>query len=356
MIGGTFGQTGIAPMIPRLLLCGWSAAALWTLPVEPAAGATYKSSPGEHTPQVVDETWHDAQRKREVPVRLYLPTGATGARPVILFSHGLGASREACTYLGKHWCSHGYLCVFVQHRGSDEQLLKGSKRFRLLRLLRSARQPINWRRRPEDVRFALDELARRNESDERLQGRVDLSRCGVSGHSYGAFSALAAVGLLVDLPDADDTSFRDPRLRAAIAMSPIPNLANALDDESASGIAVPCLHMCGTVNDDRAVATRASERRVHFDRTLNADAWLFKLHGAEQFAFTEDEGLDGEVYDRNPVHHDWIRQITTAFWDAELLDDPSAVEWLGGEGFQSVFGEAASLEHKPAPRAETAAE
>src|SRR6185369_12351749 len=65
------------------------------------------------------QDWSDAQRSRTVPVRIYMPTTGAAPFPVVIFSHGLGGSRDAAEYLGDEWSKHGYLCVFVQHEGSD---------------------------------------------------------------------------------------------------------------------------------------------------------------------------------------------------------------------------------------------
>ena len=61
----------------------------------------------------------DEARDRDIPLRVYLPA-ATEAAPAILFSHGLGGTREGCVYLGKHWSARGYVAVFLQHPGSDD--------------------------------------------------------------------------------------------------------------------------------------------------------------------------------------------------------------------------------------------
>ena len=53
-------------------------------------------------PVVIDLEVVDKQRKRTIPVRAYLPATNSPA-PEILFSHGLGGSREGSTFLGKHW-------------------------------------------------------------------------------------------------------------------------------------------------------------------------------------------------------------------------------------------------------------
>ena len=44
---------------------------------------------------------------RTVSVKIY--SSNTSEAPVILFSHGLGGTREASPYLGEHWASHGYV-------------------------------------------------------------------------------------------------------------------------------------------------------------------------------------------------------------------------------------------------------
>src|ERR1700712_5603134 len=66
------------------------------------------------------EVWHDAARARDLPVKLYFPVEGVAPFPVIIFSHGVGGSREAFSYLGETWASHGYVAVFLQHPGTDE--------------------------------------------------------------------------------------------------------------------------------------------------------------------------------------------------------------------------------------------
>ena len=45
-----------------------------------------------------------------------------GLLPVILFSHGLGGSRNGYKYVRAHWTARGYATIFLQHPGSDESL------------------------------------------------------------------------------------------------------------------------------------------------------------------------------------------------------------------------------------------
>ena len=78
----------------------------------------------EKRPEPLELVVSDSGRKRELPIRVYLPAETT-ASAVVLFSHGLGGSREGGTYLGNHWAARGYVCVFLQHPGSDTSVWLG---------------------------------------------------------------------------------------------------------------------------------------------------------------------------------------------------------------------------------------
>jgi len=88
-----------------------------------------------------ETTWYDSSRSRAVPVKIYFPRQAEEPAPVILFSHGLGSSIEACEYLAKAWTSCGFVCVLVQHPGCDENIWKG--KVRILNELKKAYEQ-NW--------------------------------------------------------------------------------------------------------------------------------------------------------------------------------------------------------------------
>src|SRR5439155_21437910 len=58
--------------------------------------------------------WKDAKRDRDVPVKIYFPTDAAGPVPVVIFSHGLGGTREHYEYVGRQWAANGYVVVHLQ--------------------------------------------------------------------------------------------------------------------------------------------------------------------------------------------------------------------------------------------------
>lgn len=77
---------------------------------------------------VINLDWVDQARHRPVPARIYYPQDGAGPFPVIIFSHGLGGSREGYEYLDRFWASPGYVSVHIQHSGSDPAVWQGSNR------------------------------------------------------------------------------------------------------------------------------------------------------------------------------------------------------------------------------------
>ena len=203
-------------------------------------------------PAPVDATWRDAARQRDVPVRLRAPAGAPAARPVILFSHGLGGSRDAGTHWAEHWAAHGFFVVHLQHPGSDESVWKGrdgrpGEKAGALKAAASGPQLVA---RSRDVAFVLDELARRKDAGDPLLAGADLSRVGLAGHSFGAHTTLAAAGQRVVRPGGAEPLLLEPRIRAAVAFSPAANPRDPDPSTSFGAIRIPVMSLTGTRDGD----------------------------------------------------------------------------------------------------------
>jgi len=170
-----------ATLVPPVLSVAWAAPA--PAPAAPTFlepnAQLYKKAPGPYAVTTLALDWHDDARGRDVPVRLYQPQGARTPLPVILFSHGLGGSRDGYEYLGRHWASHGYFCLHLQHHGSDSALFKNQPQ-PVDALRRAAADPRNALNRAQDVHFTLDQLARLNREDPACKGKLDLERVGMA--------------------------------------------------------------------------------------------------------------------------------------------------------------------------------
>jgi predicted dienelactone hydrolase len=264
---------------------------------------------------------------RTLPVRIFLPAGKSPS-PVLIFSHGLGGSREGSNFLGRHWSSRGYVTIFLQHPGSDASIWKGKKPLEAYKGMKEAANIEQFLARTRDVTGTLDQLTLLQEkSDDPLQGRLDLKNVGMSGHSFGAKTTQALAGEQGGLPILPK-NFNDPRIKAAIPMSPSPN--GKVDPTFSFGkVTLPWLLMTGT-HDGGAkgiVPTTPAERMEVYPALPAGNKYELVLFEAEHSAFTE-RALQGESKPRNPNHHRVILATSTAFWDAYLRQDAAARAWL----------------------------
>ncbi|NEP00527.1 MAG: alpha/beta hydrolase [Symploca sp. SIO2E9] len=187
-------------------------------------------------------TLKDDSRQREFIVELYQPQRwRTGQTPVVIASHGLASTPEHFEEPAQHLASYGYVVALLQHPGSDltqlQNMLEGYSKeiFRLEEFID----------RPLDVSYVLDELERRNQTE--FAGRLNLKEVGVIGHSFGGYTALALAGAEINFERLETDcnrvvwdpnlsllvqcralelprkvyNFRDPRVKAAIAINPV---------------------------------------------------------------------------------------------------------------------------------------
>lgn len=327
-------------------LCIILALALHPAPALAGGNSGYKQEPGPHEVKTILYDWLDAKRGRSVPVKIYYPADMAVPLPLVIFSHGLGGSREGYEYLGRHWASYGYISLHVQHIGSDDAVWRGQDQ-PMESMRQAAIRPENAVNRARDVSFVLDEMARLNSTPGLFQGRVDLGKVGLAGHSFGANTTLVAAGQVFILPGGRTVGFAEPRIKAAIAMSaPVPRSQNDLN-RTFGGIVVPCLHMTGTLDDSPIGETKAAERRLPFDHIGGDEQYLVTFNGGDHMIFSgRPRTAAAGGGEKDALFQDLIRQATTAFWDAYLMGDARAKSWLSGGGLASLLGGDGTLETK----------
>ena len=297
---------------------------------------------GRHDVSATDRDWFDAERRRSVPVRIYRPADSTGRFPVIVFSTGLGRSRDDCAYLGAHWASCGYVAVHVQHKGSDEEVRQGNLRPRK-KLQRAFYDPENILNRPLDIVFVIDQLERLQRQGATLGNQCDLTRIGVAGHDFGAQTALTLAGGV--LPGK--VTFRDPRVKAVVAMGSPVALGQLPLDVAYGDITVPCLHITGTADNSIVATTTAQQRRLPFDHTSGADQYLITFFGADHMTYSGH--IRAANSGRDPMFQRLIAECSAVFWDAYLRHDAGAKDWLAGRSLQSHVGRQGRVERKSGP-------
>jgi len=294
----------------------------------PAAASADYGAPGPHDITVEDDVMRDDGRDRAVPYRLYRPADLEGARPVVIFSHGLGGSTEAAPYLGEHLASHGYLALHVQHPGSDESIWGDAENpAEIVGALKEAmRDPRSALARFQDIPFVVDELERWNAAGP-LAGHIDLGAIGMSGHSYGARSTLIAAGETVG---RRGLSFKEPRLKAAIAYSPNLPQRGADRDGLYDAIDIPLLHVTGTEDDMPLGEDRdfdPEQRAEPFARIPHRPQYLLVLDGADHSVFGGRAGRRGARPD-DPAYWEVVEAASLAFWEAHLKGDAAALAYL----------------------------
>ncbi len=266
----------------------------------------------------------DEKRGRVVPVKIYI-NKSNSPQPIVLFSHGLGGSRDNNSYLGKHWAAAGYVAVFMQHPGSDIEVWKSVSLGQRLAALKSAASAQTALQRFADVPFVIDQLEEWNNQDEHpLKSKLDLEHIGMSGHSYGAITTQAVAGQKFPFSQ----NFYDKRIDAFLAMSPNPG--KGLETSEAFGhIDLPILCMTGTLDSSPISLMSPRQRLKVFTALPKGDKYQLVLEGAKHFAFGDNKSR--RTKGRNPKHHPAIQQISLQFWNAYLKNDSDSKHWLHSE-------------------------
>jgi predicted dienelactone hydrolase len=292
-----------------------------------SADGTRWSRPGPVDAPPSDETWTDAARSRSLPIRLRVPVACAAPRsaPVIVFSHGLGGSRDGAGLWAERWASHGLAVVHLQHPGSDESIWRGQPGGFSAANLMAGMTAATFVDRIADVHYAIDEIVRRAGTDPAWRC-VDPGRIGMSGHSFGAITTQAIAGQR--LGAAASRSARDARIGAALALSPSPRLAGAFGADAFADVTLPFLAITGTRDQLPGFADGAPEQRAAiFDALPAGGKYVAVYREGDHMVF------GGHPMRRAPTPTDLriqhgVAQLTTAFWLAHLAGDAQAWRWL----------------------------
>ena len=283
---------------------------------------------------VIDFSWTDPARSRELPLRVRWPAG-DGPCALVLYSHGLGGSREGGDVWGRSWAEAGLAVVHLQHPGSDSEVLRSG-----MAGLRAAASPPQLLARVADVRFVLDELARR--AAQPPWSRVRQDAIGLGGHSFGAHTVQALAGQRYALPG----SLADARLQAFVALSPSPGLGGLSLAQQFGGIERPFLAVTGSLDDDplgRDAAARldGARRAQVYDGLPSGKRALLWLDGADHMTFAGNAqqpirwagargAREATTLEREPDQQRTVARVTAIWWLRWLTDDRFAQMALYG--------------------------
>ena len=359
-----------------------SAAAVPDSGAPAAASSSYQPADGKHAVKVLEEILlPDAKRKKDLPVRVTYPNDA-GPFPVIIFSHGVGGSNSCCADLVRYWAGQGYVILQPTHADSIEWQKKQQaaaddkdKKRRVQRPLAALRDPDQWAGRAGDVSFLIDSLAELEKKVPALQGKLDSSRVGVGGHSYGAYTSQLIAGATVDVPGEEKgRSFADPRPAAFLLLSGQGRGQQGLTDNSWARLTRPMMSATGS-RDRGAKGQPPDWKKEPFDLSPPGDKYHLFLHGAWHGTFVgrtgegEEKNLEriasGQAGLRQGASGDassakdvknliaeqkilfgYVQKATTAFWDAYLKKQPAAKAYLQSDSLPASSNGALQLWRK----------
>jgi predicted dienelactone hydrolase len=314
----------------------------------------------------------DSQRKRFLLTDVYLPNVQSQV-PVIIISHGLGSDSSNFEYLATHLASHGFAVVVPNHPGSDTKqlrsLLGGSTS--------EVAQADEFKNRPLDVKYILDQLQELSRTDARFKGRLNLQRVGVFGQSFGGYTALALAGAKINfgqlqkdcqpkaLKDTWNLSlllqchalklrsnnpkqyqFRDERIKAVIAVNPM--TSSIFGEAGLSQIQTPVMIVAGS---DDTIAPALYEQLLPFSWINHSQKYLAVLQRATHFSIigsgkgsAQQVSLPSEVVGYNPsVAQRYMNVLSVPFFETYVTRTRGYATYLNAAYAKTISGRSAGL-------------
>jgi predicted dienelactone hydrolase len=315
----------------------------------------YKSVPGPAPIETRELLLHDAHRNKELPLRVLYPREISGRTPVIIFSHGAGGSKDSYSGLTRHWASYGYIVLQPTH--SDSVQLRrstGDSNAGMLQALQTALHDEDaWRNRPLDISLVIDSFDEIERDVPALRGKLDRDHVGVAGHSFGGFTAESSACATVQLrSESHALDLHDKRIKAALVLSGEGPGQMGLTDSSFKHCNLPMMSMTGT--RDRAANGWTPEWREQlFTLSPAPDKYFLNLNGANHFTFVGRQSPEadpapgnagvspagaaaprrrGFILRSSPNDEarifGYVQVASTAFWDAYLMRDAAALDYL----------------------------
>jgi len=311
---------------------------------------SYKAAPGPATIETRELILHDTHRNKDLQLKVLFPREIDGHTPVIIFSHGAGGSKDSYSGLTRHWAGYGYVVMQPSH--ADSVVLRreqGDSGDNMLAALKTALHDEDaWQNRPRDISFIIDSFDEIEHDIPELRHKLDRDHIGVGGHSFGGFTAESSSCATIKLGDGRVLDLHDKRIKAALVLSGEGPGAMGFYDGSFKHCDLPMMSMTGT--RDRAANGWSPEWREQiYTLSPSPDKYFLNLTGASHFTFVgrqSSEALPRDTGHMRPAMarrekrilrqsapneeqlFGYVQVASTAFWDAYLLRDAAALNYL----------------------------
>jgi fermentation-respiration switch protein FrsA (DUF1100 family) len=150
-------------------------------------------------------------RHVDLEMKVTAPAGGNNL-PIILLSHGHGASHFLSSYRGyaplvDFFAAEGFVVIQPTHQNSKTLALDASL----------PEAPLFWSSRASDMKYIIDNLDKIISTVPGLNGRVDKTRVAAIGHSMGGHTVAMLAGMEVTDPATGKiVNAVEPRLKALV--------------------------------------------------------------------------------------------------------------------------------------------
>lgn len=221
--------------------------------------------PGSNDRKLMTEIWYPTSAVTAGATRDATVDTDDAPYPLIVFSHGLSASRILYAGYGEYLASHGYIVAAPDYPLSNLAAPGGPRLNAVLE-------------QPKDLSFVIDKMLEFNASDgDRLKDAIDPDRIGATGHSLGAMTTFMSIYG----PD------RDARIKAAL---PFETPGCFFPESYVGDASVPILFTSGT---DDLITPPVSATHVY--DIANAPRYLVSITGADHTRFAEVDIPDTSI-------------------------------------------------------------
>lgn len=283
-------------------------------------------------------------RARTIEITVRVPRNRPGAMPVSVWAHGGGDGRNgaggsvgALSAWAEVAARGGYISVAPAFKVRD-----GDDRAALCRYLSivdnecETFSTIAWDR-PFDIKAILDLLASQNRSGP-FQGRIDMTKVAVGGHSAGSSGTLSVAGgyrLFSRNRYGGPAYFEDPRPKAFVALSPSApgssaNFETSFQDQTTtwSTIVRPTMIVTGA-GDGHEQSPQG--RRIPFDYMPAGDKYRVWVNDNDFGHESYGDGLtecDNATRAKCEAFQALVTGAVMSFLDAYVQELPRAIEYV----------------------------
>jgi predicted dienelactone hydrolase len=302
------------------------------------------------------------RRFSQQPFRFAARTGATieamallpegpGPFPLVVLAPGLNTEFNSLLYLGQHLASHGYAVAALDFPSTSGPAIQA-----VIQGTGAIPDPNDWTGQPHSVSDLIDQVR------SRWGDRVDTDAVGVLGQSLGGFTVMALAGAPLDwehlrqacsaLADPDRVvlnpaviwqcqapgkvverrDYRDPRVRAAVAVNPVTN--PIFSASSLAAVVVPLMVIAGSQD---LFAPPVSQQLLPFTAIRQPESLLvLQQHGTHLSFLNGQARLPAFLFgpDR-PLARQDLQGLSLAFFDRHLRQHqqaPSLVQSAQADG------------------------